>query len=116
MLLCNAVNKFAAFACILTLAACSAPKPTTPPLTLQTATELLQYSPKAKTWLTYVQKQNAGCSYNLVLPDQTAQPTTIDLDHIVSCGGRPSPKEYDASVSFEYDKAAGHWVVTRFAS
>ena len=100
----------------LALISCGSPKPTTPALTPQTAAELLQYNNKAKDWLTYVKKQNPACEYKLDLPDQSAQPTSIDLDHIVSCAGRPSPKEFDASVSFVYDKDAGHWVITRFAS
>jgi hypothetical protein len=32
------------------------------------------------------------------------------------CGGKPSSIELNASVSFEYDKAAGHWIIARFAS
>jgi hypothetical protein len=113
------VNKSAPFLAVLAAAilfSCGAPKPTTPALTPQTAAELLQYNNKAKDWLIYVKKQNPACEYKLDLPDQISQPTSIDLDHIVSCAGRPSPKEFDASVSFAYDKAAGHWVITRFAS
>lgn len=77
---------------------------------------LLRYNPKAQTWITYVKKNNSSCDYKLELPDQMAQPTSIDLDHIVSCGGRPSPKEFDASVSFEFDKNTQKWAITRFAS
>jgi hypothetical protein len=92
------------------------PKPTVPALTPENAASLLRNYAKAETWITYVKKNNATCDYRLDLPDQSAQPTTIDLDHIVLCGGRPSPKEFDASVSFEYDKQAQRWVVSRFAS
>ena len=87
-----------------------------PALTPETAATLVRNYTKAENWITYVKKQNATCEYRLDLPDQVSQPTSIDLDHIVSCGGRPSPKEFDASVSFEYDKAAQKWVVSRFAS
>jgi len=76
----------------------------------------MQENAKAKGWLEHVKKENAGCDYKLDLPDQSAHPTSIDLDHIVVCGGRPSPKELDASISFAYDEAAGHWVITRFLS
>lgn len=77
---------------------------------------LLRFNSKAQTWITYVRKNNPTCDYKLDLPDQMAQPTSIDLDHIVSCGGRPSPKEFDASVSFEYDKNSQKWSIKRFAS
>lgn len=92
------------------------PKPLVPALTPENAAALLQNYAKAQTWITYVKKQNPSCEYRMDLPDQSSQPTTIDLDHIVLCGGRPSPKEFDASVSFEYDKNAQKWVISRFAS
>jgi hypothetical protein len=108
------MNKVAFFAAVL-LIACGTPKPVTPALTPQTAAELLHYNNKAENWLKYVKKNNAACEYRLNLPDQTSRPTTIDLDHIVYCGNLPSPKEFDASVSFAYDKDAQHWVITRFS-
>jgi hypothetical protein len=98
------------------LGACSAPKPRVPSLTPSEANELLNYNPKAKTWMIHVKKQNPGCDYRLDLPDQTSQPTTIDLDHIVYCNSRPSPIEFDAAVSFAYDPQAQRWVITRFQS
>ncbi len=64
----------------------------------------------------HVKKQDATCEYRLDLPDQTSHPAQLDLDHIVSCGNRPSPKEYDASVSFVYDPDKQQWVVSRFSS
>jgi hypothetical protein len=97
--------------------ACSSPpKPTTPALTPQQANELLHYNNKAENWMVYVRKHNPACGYELDLPDQTSHPATIDLDHIVSCSGRPSPREFDASVSFAYDKDQQKWVITRFSS
>jgi hypothetical protein len=98
------------------LASCTPEKPQTPALTPQAASGLLQYNPKAKTWLIHVQKESPNCVYKLDLPDQTSHPTTIDVDHIVSCGGRPSPRALDATVTFKYDEAAAHWVVARFQS
>ena len=92
------------------------PKPAVPALTPENAAAMLRNYPKAQTWITYVKRQNPACDYQLDLPDQSAQPSTIDLDHIVVCGGSPSPKEFDASVSFDYDKNAQHWVISRFAS
>ena len=112
----TAVNKILCLAATLLLAACSPPKPPTPSLTPEEAASLLHYNNKAETWITYVKKQNATCEYKLDLPDQTSHPLEIDLEHIVSCGGRPSPKEFDASVSFEFDPQTQKWSITRFAS
>ncbi|HEX4164943.1 MAG TPA: hypothetical protein VHZ55_05660 [Bryobacteraceae bacterium] len=99
------------------LLSCGAPpKSEIPSLSPQLAGELLHYNNKAQDWMKYVHRQNPGCDYHLELPDQTNHPTTIDLDHIVRCGSRPSPKEFDATISFEYDTNQKKWVVTRFAS
>ncbi len=87
-----------------------------PMLNPQEAGALLHYNNKAQDWMKYVRRQNPACEYHLELPDQTNHPTTIDLAHIVLCGSRPSPKEFDATVSFEYDATQGKWVITRFAS
>jgi hypothetical protein len=92
------------------------PKPAVPALTPENAAAMLRNYPKAQNWIGYVKRHNPACDYRLDLPDQSAQPTTIDLNHIVVCGGAPSPKEFDAGVSFEYDKNAQHWIVSRFAS
>ncbi len=100
----------------LVLAACGTPKPKTPSLTPENAAQLLHYNNKAQTWINYVKRQNPSCDYRLDLPDQTTGPTQIDLDHIVSCGNRPSPKEFDAGVSFAFDPTAQRWVITRFSS
>ena len=110
------MTKIAAFVGCCLMAGCTAPKPVTPALTPEGAAALLHYNNKAETWIKYVQRQDASCSYRLDLPDQTSHPASIDLDHIVVCGNRPSPKEYDAMVSFAYDKDAQKWVITRFAS
>ncbi|MDQ2713136.1 MAG: hypothetical protein M3Y72_03285 [Acidobacteriota bacterium] len=105
------------FGCLLLLASCGGPpKPTVPSLNPQEAAELLHYNNKAQDWLKYVRKQNAACDYRLDLPDQSTHPAEIDLDHIVLCGNRPSPKEFDASVVFNYDATQGKWVISRFAS
>ena len=104
-------------AVLVAVASCGGPpKPKVPALTPENAAALLRNYQKAQTWITYVKRQNASCDYRLNLPDQSNQPTTVDLDHIVICGASPSPKEFDASVSFEYDKDAQRWVVSRFAS
>lgn len=102
---------------ILLLAACSStPKVKTPALTPENAAGLLHYNAKAQTWITYVKRQNPSCDYRLDLPDQSTGPTEIDLDHIVVCGNQPSPKEFDAGVSFAFDPTAQRWVITRFSS
>jgi hypothetical protein len=110
------VRTSACFALFLILAACDAPKPAIPALTPEGAMQLLHNSGRAQDWLTVVKKRDPSCDYKLDLGDQLSHPTEIDLSHIVSCGGRPSPMELDASVSFEYDPAAQHWVIKRFAS
>ena len=98
------------------LLSCGPPKPTTPSLSPEQAAALLQFNNKAQNWIKFVKKNNAACEYRLDLPDQSSHPTTLDLDHIVQCGGRPSPKEFDASVSYSYDAGQQKWVITRFAS
>ncbi len=105
-----------AFLFVVLMGCASKPKVETPSLTPQEASALLQYDNKAHNWIMYVKKQNPVCDYKLDLPDQSNQPAEISLDHIVTCGSRPSPKEFDASVVFVYDKAQGRWVVQRFAS
>ena len=102
--------------CLLLYVACGPPKPVTPSLTPQLAGELLHYDNNAKNWLIHVKKQNPGCEYQVTLPAQNNHPTQIDLTHIVWCQGAPSPTEFDASVSFEYDQQAQHWVLKRFSS
>jgi hypothetical protein len=109
------MSKLACALCFF-FVACSAPKPTTPSLTPEAANQLLHYNNKAEDWLTYIRKHDPSCTYRLDLPDQTAHPSELDLDHIVRCGGnRPSPKEYDASVIFQYDPATQKWIITRFS-
>ncbi len=76
----------------------------------------MHYNNKAQDWLKFVRRRNPACGYQLNLPDQTNHPTTIDLTHIVVCANRPSPMEFDASISFEYNAATGGWAVSRFSS
>ena len=96
--------------------ACGTPKPTTPSLTPELAAQLLHFDHKAEDWLTYVKKHNPSCEYRIDIPDQSAHPTEIDASHIVWCGNRPSPLEFDASVVFTYDKDAQRWTISRFSS
>ena len=101
---------------LILVTSCGPPKAEIPSLTPQAAATLLEFSPKAKVWLEHVKKENPSCEYKLDIPDQTNHPTTVDVDHAVSCGGRPSPRELDAAVSFAYDQASGHWTISRFSS
>ncbi len=110
------MKKILGSGCLSLLVSCGSPKPTTPALTPQLAGELLHYDNNAKNWLTHVKKQNPGCEYQVSLPAQNNHPTQIDLTHIVWCQGAPSPTEFDASVSFEYDQQAKRWVIKRFSS
>ena len=107
---------FGATAALLACAACSPPPPTIPSLTPLQAQELLNQNNKAQNWMKFIQNQGGSCQYTIDLPDQASHPDTIDIDHAVTCGGRPAPKMFDATVSFAYDKTAGRWVITRFAS
>jgi hypothetical protein len=96
--------------------ACTPPKPATPALNPELAYGLLHNDNKAQAWLTTVRKENTGCAYHLELPDQSAHPTEIGVDHIMWCGSKPAPRSLDASVVFTYDKDAGRWVISRFLS
>lgn len=110
------LTKLVPFALLLSACSSAPPKATVPALTPEAAAQLLRYNSKAEVWLAHVKKENPTCEYKLDLPDQMRTPTQIDLDHIVWCGGRQSPLELNASVTFIYDPAAGHWTVARFAS
>lgn len=103
---------------LLIFAGCgSPPKETHPPsLNPEQAAALLHYNSKAEVWLIHVRKADSSCGYKLDLPDQHTHPTEIDVSHIVVCSGRPAPIEFDASVSFAYDKDQGKWVISRFSS
>lgn len=112
------MKKLAIFWVVLLSGCSSAPekKARVPAMTPGEANSLLRFEPKATNWLTYVQKQNPGCMYHIELPDQSAQPTEIDLDQIVWCGSTPGPREYKASVVFTFDKSAQKWVLSRFSN
>ncbi len=111
------MREFCLVASLVFLAGCGGtPKPTVPSLNPEQAAELLHFDHKADAWITYVKKHNPACGYKLTLPDQATHPTEIDMNHIVSCGNAPSPKEFDATVVFTYDQAAQKWVVSRFSS
>jgi hypothetical protein len=99
------------------LMACSSepPKPQTPSLTPEAANQALHYNPKAETWLAHSKKQDPSCVYAIDIPDQSNHPLELEFSHILKCNGRPAPLELDASVVFEYDKDAQHWVITRFS-
>ena len=103
---------------LLIFAGCGSepPKSAIPSLNPQQAATLLHYNSKAEVWMIHVKKNNPTCEYKLDLPEQNKHPTEIDLNHIVVCGGQPAPMEFDASVSFAYDKDQKRWVITRFSS
>lgn len=111
------MRKILGSACLLVWVACGPPpKPATPSLTPQLAAELLHNNNNAQNWLTHVKLRNPSCEYQLNLPAQYNHPTQIDLAHIMSCGGSPAPTEFDASVSFQYDKEGQRWVIRLFTS
>lgn len=96
--------------------ACTPPKAAIPSLTPQAAASLLQMTPKSKNWLERVKKENPACEYKIELPDQSSHPTVIDIEHAIKCGTQPAPRALNATITYTYDKAAGHWVISRFAS
>jgi len=110
------VKKIPPLGIALLMLGCSSPPPPTPSLNPEQAMSLLQFDHKADSWMTFVKKNNPACGYKINLPDQSAHPTEIDIDHIVWCGNAPSPKEFDASVVFVYDKATQRWTISRFSS
>jgi hypothetical protein len=112
----NTYGSFAVIAALLAGAACGPPPPTIPSLTPLQAQELLNQNNKAQDWMRFIRNQGGQCQYSIDLPDQSAHPSTIDISHAVTCGGRPAPEMFNAAVSFGYDKAAGRWVITRFSS
>src|SRR5579875_2591256 len=105
------------FVLVVALVACSSPpkKPVVPALTPEAASQLLHYDGRAQAWLVTVRKQNPACDYQLDLPDQRTHPAEVDLNHIMYCGGQPSPTEFNASVVFTYDTDKQQWVISRFA-
>ena len=106
---------FALFAALLA-GACSSPPPSHPGLSPQAAQQLLRYNQRAVNHLKFVQHENPSCQYVLNLPDQSGHPDSVEVDHIVSCGGRTDFKAYDASVEFEWNKATGQWEISHFGS
>ena len=87
-----------------------------PSLNPELASQLLHFNHRADAWLTFVKKQNSSCIYQVDLPDQSAHPTEIAIQHLVTCGGRPAPKEFDATVTFTWDPGEGKWTISQFTS
>jgi hypothetical protein len=109
-------NTISIFGMALFLTACSEPpKPQVPSLTPEVANQVLHYNSKAEGWIAHAKSQDSSCVYQLDIPDQSSHPTQLDFSHIVKCGGRVSPRELDAAVSFEYNKETQHWVISRFS-
>jgi hypothetical protein len=112
------VNNCALFvlAAGLVLTSCGTTPPSHPPLSPQVAQQLLRYNQRAVNHLKFVQHENSVCQYILQLPDQSSNPSSIEIDHIVSCRGRTDLKAYDARVEYEWNKAEGKWELTYFGS
>lgn len=95
---------------------CGASRPTHPPLSPQIAQQLLRFNTRAANHLKFVQHENHTCEYVVHLPDQSGHPNSIEVDHIVSCGGRTDLKAFDASVEYEWNQTKGSWEITHFGS
>lgn len=101
---------------MLLAASCSPPEERTPALTPENAVALLQAHGRAKDWITYAQKQDSTCEWHLELPDQSAHPVEIDVDHIIQCRVTRNPRELDASVQFTFDRVEKRWTISAFRS
>jgi hypothetical protein len=100
----------------LALASCSTPKPAHPGLTPLAAEQLLHFDTRAQNRLKYIKSRNPICDFKVVLPDQSAHPDTITVEHVVNCGGRTDLKEFDSSVEFQWNKTTNEWELSYFGS
>jgi hypothetical protein len=101
---------------VVLLVSCSPPQEPIPALTPENAQALLNANDRATTWIKYAKKQDYSCEWHIALPDQSAHPTEIDVDHIVLCRVTRNPRELDASVQFVFDKDQKRWVISSFRS
>lgn len=76
--------------------------------------ELLRFDTNAQNRLLVIKKRDPRCEYKVELPDQSSHPTSIQADHVVSCGGNNRLKEFDTSVEFAYNKESQRWEISRF--
>jgi hypothetical protein len=95
-------------------AACSSPRPTHPGLSPTVAQELLRYNTRAANHLKYIKSQDRSCVYQVVLPDQSNNPSTIEVNHIAFCSGRNDLKQFDARVEYQWNKNANKWEISYF--
>ena len=105
------VKKFWLAPATLLLLACNPPPPPHPALSPGTAETLLRYDSRAAAHLQTLKHQDPTCIYRVVLPDQTAHPQSISVEHIAFCSGRNDLKAFDTRAEFEWDKAAGKWTL-----
>ena len=96
------------------LVSCGSPTPRHPALSPLTAMELLRFDTKAQNRLRAIKARDPRCEFKVELPDQAANPTSIQVDHVVSCGGNNRLKEFDTSVEFTFNKTAQRWEISRF--
>lgn len=97
-------------------AACSSPRPTHPPLSPTIAQQLLRYNTRAANHLKYIQSQDKSCVYQVTLPDQSSNPSSIQVNHIAFCSGRNDLKQFDAHVEYEWNKNENKWEISYFGS
>jgi len=95
-------------------AACSSPRETHPPLSPTVAQELLRYNTRAANHLKYIKSQDKSCVYQVTLPDQSGNPSSIQVNHIAFCSGRNDLKQFDARVEYEWNKNENKWEISYF--
>src|SRR5690348_5225437 len=95
-------------------AACSSPRPTHPALSPTVAEELRRYNTRAANHLKYIKSQDRSCVYQVTLPDQSSNPSSIEVNHIAFCSGRNDLKQFDARVEYQWNKDANKWEISYF--
>ena len=95
-------------------AGCTPKVPPHPALSPMTAERILHFDGKAQNRLKQIQSQDRTCDFRLQLPDQGTHPDTVEVDHVVSCGGRNDLVQFDANAEFSWNKERGQWELTHF--
>jgi hypothetical protein len=93
---------------------CTPKVPPHPALGPVTAERILHYDTKAQNRLKESKSQDPSCDYKIQLPDQSTHPDSVEVDHVVWCGGRNDLKQFDANAEFTWNKERGQWELSHF--